>query len=349
MQGIVRSILLLTYCKDTKKFGTGKCNDCPERNNCQLPAVLGSSKDGDYGELTLSGPYLYKDGVRFYQAPLDLMREKEGIKRLFSLSPSDKPTACDLGNVCLPTKSADKGYGAFDIAGGWIREDALKDYLMEYKIPEGEEKLLSDKDLFEKEPKVGIKRDYSTHRVDLGMLYSTVPSRLRKGVKIGLRVKNIEGLSENLPQKFITKIGGEGKLCKVEILEDPKEILIPTLAPGTKKIRMLLLQPAYFEEEQASHWHPPGFKKVKCDSFDCWEGCINGVKARIVSACIGRPQKVGGWDMANKRVRPMRSFVPAGSVYFVEVIEGNLPSEGGIGKDTNIGLGHYLLGRWKDV
>jgi hypothetical protein len=39
MQGIVRSILLLTYCKDTKKFGTGKCNDCPERNNCQLPAV----------------------------------------------------------------------------------------------------------------------------------------------------------------------------------------------------------------------------------------------------------------------------------------------------------------------
>lgn len=364
MQGVVRSAVILSHCKDPNLFGSGKCDTCGEKK-CPLPEAIGSPKEGDYRALDVYGPYLYKEvnekkGNRYFPAPLDLMREKEGGRRLFSLTPGEHPVPCDIGNVRLPAKPKNSDYKPFAAAGGWILEDALLRYLNDKKMPVDRDELVKEtyeekeekKMMFyRKEPKVGIAREYATHKVETGMLYSIVPLRFEKDVKIGLRVG---GISEELePKGFATKIGGEGRVCGLDITEDDKLTDKLPLKIGDK-VRLMLLQPADFKGK----WFPPELKEqIRDDKTTCWEGTIDGIKGVtfcLISACIGRQEKIGGYDLTKNTkkesaVKPMRSYVPAGSVYFLEVINNSvseIPAEGKIGNNTTIGLGHYLLGRW---
>ncbi len=345
MQGVVRSAILLTHCKDPNLFGFGKCDTCGEEKKCSLPKAIGSPMEGKYGELDIYGPYLYKNDKRYFPAPLDLMREKEGGRRLFSLVPGKEKVSCDLGTVRLPTKPEDSNYKPFEAAGGWILEAALKRYLKDKKMPAKDE-LLAESDFYKKEPKVGIAREYATHKVETGMLYSIVPLRFEKDVKIGLRVGGVT--QEIEPKDFATKIGGEGRVCGLKIKAFDKSTDKFHLKKEDR-IKLVMLQPADF-----GGWLLPGFKETNQDGVVCWDGSINGVSLRLISACIGRQHKIGGYDMTKNTkkesaVKPMRSYVPAGSVYFLEVINNSvseIPAEGKIGNNIAIGLGHYLLGRW---
>jgi CRISPR-associated protein Cmr3 len=352
MQGVVRSAILLTHCKDLNLFGSGKCDTCGEKK-CPLPPAIGSPKDGEYGNLDIFGPYLFKQGNRYFPAPLDLMKEKEEAKRLFSLIPSipSKAVSCDLGNIRLPAKPENSNFKPFDAAVGWMREDALLRYLKDKKMPAKGELLDQDKPeerLYEKEPRVGIAREYKTHKAEEGKLYSVVPLRFQKDVGIGLRVG---GVNKDLePEGFATKIGGEGRVCGLEIPEKEYSTSYGMLnLKDSKKIKLVLLQPADFD----GMWRPASLQKhQQGDGSTCWEGAIdsiNGLTLSLISACIGRQQKIGGWDVVKKAVKPMKSYVPAGSVYFFEVKDlgaSEIPVEGKIGNNTKIGLGHYLLGRW---
>lgn len=364
MQGVVRSAVILSHCKDPNIFGSGKCDTCGEKK-CPLPEAIGSPKEGDYRALDVYGPYLYEEVNekvnRYFPAPLDLMREKEGDKRLFSLV-LGKAVSCDLGNVCLPAKPESGNYKPFDAAGGWIREDALKRYLeADKKMPVDEDELVKEtyeeekeekkKMFYRKEPRVGIARSYDTHKVETGMLYSIVPLRFEKDVKIGLRVG---GISKELePTGFATKIGGEGRICGLEI-KDYSESSDTLQLKKDDNIRLILLQPADFNGK----WFPDELKEgTRDDGTTFWEGAIkgiNGVTFCLISACIGRQEKIGGYDLTKNTkkesaVKPMKSYVPAGSVYFFEVVNNSvskIPVEGKVGNNTAIGLGHYLLGRW---
>jgi CRISPR-associated protein Cmr3 len=40
--------------------------------------------------------------------------------------------------------------------------------------------------------------------------------------------------------------------------------------------------------------------------------------ARVVAACVGRPEVVSGWDFEKNRPKPARRVCPAGSVFWVE-------------------------------
>ena len=343
MQGVVRSSIILSHCRDPKTFGAGRCDTCRDKDTCLLPGCIGTSKEGDYGNIDLYGPYLIKENKRYYPAPFDLMREKEGSRRLFSVPPSDSPVICDLGSVRLPTKPQGSDYKAFDVAGGWIREDALQRYLDDSKhLPDGQDNLLKEDAFFEREPRVGIARGYATHKVEEGMLYSIVPLRFKEDIKIGVKVNGIDTAIE--PKGFATNVGGEGRVCKLTI---DKPISHQALLNTEKvnRLKMVLLQPADFN----SHWLSSDFKEEKDQGFTCWEGFVSGIKLRLISACIGRPHKLGGWDMGKRAVKSMHCYVPAGSVYFFEVTDGDaseVPVEGKIGNNQKIGFGHYLLGRW---
>ena len=341
MQGVVRSSIILSHCKAPKTFGAGGCDTCGDKTTCPLECI-GTSKEGDYGNLDLYGPYLIKENKRYYPAPFDLMREKEGSGQLFSVLPSDSPVICDLGTVRLPTKPQGSDYKAFDIAGGWIKEDALQRYLDNSKhLPDGQDNLLKEDAFFEREPRVGIARDYATHKVEEGMLYSIVPLRFKEGVKIGVQVNGIDTAIE--PKGFAANVGGEGRVCKLAINNHSGHLAFKI---GTvNRLKMFLLQPAEFN----SHWLPPDFTEKNDKDFTYWEGSVSGIRLQLISACIGRPYKLGGWDMGKRAVKSMRCYVPAGSVYFFEAIYGDaskLPVEGKIGNNQEIGFGHYLLGRW---
>ncbi len=77
---------------------------------------------------------------------------------------------------------------------------------------------------------------------------------------------------------------------------------------------------------------------------------------RVVSACLDRPLRIGGWDSLNRRPLPLRSVLPAGSVLFCELAEPRrfldamtdgvgLPA---LGERQAFGFGAVALGAWPD-
>lgn len=66
---------------------------------------------------------------------------------------------------------------------------------------------------------------------------------------------------------------------------------------------MVLLTPTYFD----AGWQPKGGD---------WSKWVGG--GRLVSAALGKPQLISGWDVAKNKPKPLRHYLPAGSVFFFE-------------------------------
>ncbi|MGG1617888.1 type III-B CRISPR module-associated protein Cmr3 [Paenibacillus sp. NRS-1781] len=90
---------------------------------------------------------------------------------------------------------------------------------------------------------------------------------------------------------------------------------------GAPYIRMILATPAYFRKG----WLP-GWLDENLRTKHPWK-C--GVELQLRWACVPRWQPISGWSYSKDALykeKAVRRMVPAGSVYFFEVIEGN-PSD----------------------
>ena len=68
----------------------------------------------------------------------------------------------------------------------------------------------------------------------------------------------------------------------------------------------------------------------------------------IVSACVGKAVREGGWDYTNKKPKPLKSLVPAGSVFFIKGDASKLQGSH-IGERTPFGYGEFALGVWHET
>ncbi|HFA48253.1 MAG TPA: type III-B CRISPR module-associated protein Cmr3 [Bacteroidetes bacterium] len=164
------------------------------------------------------------------------------------------------------------------------------------------------KDYSSPEYKVGLGRNRDTRQAEEGMLYKVTyrrPTGLVKNMKnptrsVSLSVA-IDGLS--LSDNGLTKFGADGKLAVFSKLEPTPEMPAAPIIGKGEIFKMYLATPAIFKEG----WAPLAlFKKY-------------GLK--ICTAAIGKPLSIGGWDMQNKRPKPMRKALPAGSVYYLQEVE----------------------------
>jgi CRISPR-associated protein Cmr3 len=85
--------------------------------------------------------------------------------------------------------------------------------------------------------------------------------------------------------------------CPEEIIKAIKE---------TKRCRIILLTPAYFEKG-----HAPTWLEQHCMQYS--------VTLELKAATVNRSQVVSGWDFANRRPKPTRRLAPAGSVFFYQL------------------------------
>lgn len=77
------------------------------------------------------------------------------------------------------------------------------------------------------------------------------------------------------------------------------------------KVRMVLATPAVFKDGWKPGWLTNGL-----------EGELSGVKLKLVGVSNGRWKAVSGWSLAPPRgPKPIRRMVPAGSVYYFEVVK----------------------------
>jgi CRISPR-associated protein Cmr3 len=168
-------------------------------------------------------------------------------------------------------------------------------------------------DGLERETRHHIEIDPSTGTVRDGALFGVEGLRFAKRAKRGQPTESyaLLGTCDVDPAHVagrslghgVVSLGGERRIAHLGLPQTdglfpgPPPWLRQKLGKGTRA-RVVLVTPAIFNEGAMPQ-------------------SIQG--ARVVSACVGRPEVVSGWDFAINRPKASRRMVPAGSVYWVEV------------------------------
>jgi CRISPR-associated protein Cmr3 len=81
-------------------------------------------------------------------------------------------------------------------------------------------------------------------------------------------------------------------------------------------------------------------------------GVVDGLAGHVVSACIGKPVLIGGWDSLKRAPKALEPYLPVGSTLFMQASESELQTitqqqRKHIGEKTNWGYGQVLIGRWQ--
>ncbi len=344
LQGTVRTAILFHNNADIQAFLVG--NPCLE-NGDSLSAEIGDATS--LGRLDLIGPFFQLNDKLLLPVPLDLITNTQRESTL--LKPAEQPVHCDLGKIRLPVSSVSGGYK--------INESAYLSLPDMAKLLKGESAGIeiipqfsgehNAKALADKEPKIGLARDNSTRNNLESMLFAIAPVRMRPNVGLQLQVKGIH--ANHIPnQTFLQKLGGEGKLANIQISQQHLAMPAPQLANTGQKIRfkLVLIQPALMP---VAGWLPEGFVQISKQEYHCWNGVIDDCQFDIISACIGKPIKIGGWDLQKHQSKPHQAYIPAGSVYFCEAdavdqdkVEKLHNTK--LGLNTQYGFGHVLVGLW---
>ena len=291
------------------------------------PAEVG--KPHDYGALKLRGPFVAKRDesgkvVRYLPVPADVVKVGEKYCALSPLPQNGSPYTMNapLGPLWL------HAHQPITEASGWLAEEELEKYLdgKPFTVTKAD-------DLFTREPRFGVGISSSVKRAEEGMLYQVEFVRLRRGRGLWLEV---EGMT--LVKEGVLQLGGEMKAARYEEVADEPRLSLGGKASG--KFKLYFATPAYF----AGGWQP-----VNGD----WSSFFSK-PVKFIAAAVLRAQMLGGArvDVVSQRGdfhKPMRPFVPAGSVYFFEAhdevtVPATITDEGG-----QIGFGQVFIGRWEYV
>lgn len=341
LQGAVRTAVLYYTGADIDAFVNGRPCFSDGRG---LQAEIGDANS--LGRLELTGPFLSCNGETLFPAPLDLMRNAQ--RQYALLKPAEQAVSCDLGAIRLPTLK-ENGYKT--VENYYIKHSDMIKLLADNSNGIEPIPLFTDdpngESLADKEPKIGLARNNHTRNSVESMLFAIAPVRPRKGVNLSLRVQGIA--PEHVPrQAFLQKLGGEGKLAGIRISD--ADIIMPdaqiTVQGNKLRFKLVFTQPALMPVDG---WLPDSFTPTAAK--DGWHGEMNGCPVFLVSACVGKAVKLGGWDLKNHCSKIHQAYIPAGSVYFFEARANDLERlktlhDSKLGGNREYGFGHVLLGHW---
>jgi CRISPR-associated protein Cmr3 len=288
----------------------------------------------DLGPLSFSGPYLTRNGVPLFPAPLHLLRSGEHLTWL----ESGEELRTDIGDARLPEiekqyddSSGEEITGFKPLENAYLTLEAMEQVLSGDPPNPGD---IENADrLWASERRTGIQRDAETRTTKENALYQIVHVRPKRGVAL---VMGVEGYEDPVPGLAI--LGGESRMVEISACESFALPQRPVLNSevGTLRYTVTLVTPAWIQEND---WSKPG-------------GQLGSLPGRIVSGCVGKPVMIGGWDSAKREPLPLRPHLPAGSTWFLEAHEGEkeeiIEHHGGhIGEDGEWGYGQVLIGVWR--
>jgi CRISPR-associated protein Cmr3 len=348
--GCLRTALLRRLCPDPERYagrgGEGPCPRCGEGPCAAEPAV---GKAGEEAPFTMGPPLLARladDGQAdvFFPAPRDLVLEvvrddppSEYRPRLLTPVEVPRGVAHSLGRVgpaAAPGPARVESWRA-----QWLRREELLECLA--GRPPAADSARGPCVL--RESRIGVGIDPSTRSAQRGQLYLRDTVRLEEGVqaRAGLLVE----VGARLELDGETgRLGGDGRMVAIRRVTAPDPVPAPEAGP---RLKVYLASPTWFEKGWRPGWLDPG----------TLEGTVpgTGTRVRLVGAATGDPALVGGWDLKAQRPRPLRAMVPAGAVYFLEVVAGD-PGEVAAalharplcddGAMARAGFGLALLGRY---
>ena len=329
-------------------------NDFKTNANNPLRSKIGSSKEGDLGALKFKGVWLNKQGRRLYPSPLNLMK-KEG--QLYQLKLAEKGIRCDLGkNIRLPEFPSEEARGSKPLEDTWIDEEALISILKGETVSFEDKHFFVSERLYHKESRIGIARDNIKRTVKEGLLYQTQHIRPERGIKLEIDISGLP-VSCNSGHALV-RLGGESRLATLVVNE--KYAALPQINIGNAEqeqahgIIIYLLSPLQMQYEQYKTHPLPGFTyKEQTGQTSYWEGSIENIPLKLHGAITGKSIRDGGWNMAKHRPRTDKSLIPAGSLFFCEVVSTDIADTirklhgSQVGELQQYGYGHMAVGIWK--
>lgn len=304
--GALRSHILSNHWSEFDKFKNdqGQIREDVKRE-IGTPGALGSLTLCQFTLARKNG-----NGVeQMFPMPKDVVKEK-GVEDgkpciLTPINLSSSKTITDLpdglSNMWNPTEKP------MEAASGFLSSKEMGEYLLG-KSPS--ERTPLDK-LFVTEERTGIQKSRKTRSVETGRLYSVEYFRLSENSGFAVEVEN----TKLLPESGILRLGGDNRSARYSS-GAWKEIQVDEIKnkiAETKRFKLALTTPAIFK----NGWLPEGI-----DS-NTMQGQINGVEVKLISACIGKPVGIGGYDFVKNHPKVMKKAVPAGSVYYFELKEDN--------------------------
>ena len=301
--------------------------------------VLGDGPD-TLGTISLDGPFLLRDGEPLFRVPRHVVGA--AIDAGWAPSALLRPgalVACDLGERPFPevvgdNRRRDEAADKLETGADYWLTPAGLGAVLHGRVPPGST-VISGRRLWSDEPRIGLERDVATHTAQEGRLYSTRHVRLERGVALGVR---LSGLPDNWDPPFgrLLPLGGESRLASSREwrsdvrFDSPRDEI-------AERAALIALSPVDLDEDAL-------FGRRTLDT---------PVGYRVVSACLDRPQRVGGWDSLMRRPLPTRSVLPPGSVLFCErstrdQIEEESDGMVRVGRRQEWGFGLAAIGVWPE-
>ncbi|WP_028962579.1 type III-B CRISPR module-associated Cmr3 family protein [Sulfobacillus thermosulfidooxidans] len=293
------------------------------------PDILGTPDD--LGEMSLEGVFLQKNGQWLFPVPRHLMKTHQN---LIYLKPGPLVDS-DLGSCALPivdvTGSEDDKVS--EIEDAYITEEGLILCLQGQRPPMNS--LVPNECLWQTEIRTGLTIHDQTQTAEPGLLYQSTHIRLKKGVAMAIRVEGIPREWQESIHAF--PLGGEHRFARVTLSENSIPIPPFQVHPsrdGYVRAFATLITPGLFTNP--SH-------VLRYGPFS--EPCLSAVTGRITMR--------GGWDLKRHMPRPLRPFIPAGSVWFYRLTEDawdSLKRLHGhhVGLEAEYGFGHIIFGQWEE-
>lgn len=299
------------------------------RDKKAMAAEVGTRDD--YRQLRLRGPILGKrDGQRvrrYFAVPADTrVRQDGGVEPLEVVQ---RPPRCltSVDDEMLPLLLAAAGEPEKEGKARWLDESSLKAVLSRQPA-----KAISDGDLFTRESRIGIERDEATRATRSEKLYEAEYVRPCQGVGLWLEVRGYDGW----PPNGVMRMGGEGRAARYSQSADDAWPGIALDGPLPARFTVYFATPAYF----CQGWRP-----------DDWGRFFEG-EVSLKAAALGGYDTIGGYDWAAGRQKASRRFVPAGSVYYFEAIDGarlrpDLDNWAVTEWGGEIGFGQVIISEWR--
>jgi len=271
----------------------------------------------------------------YFPLPLDIVFSETSGSAMLLKPLESKPLTLDTALYSLGSESF-----YVDTKPVYLARQGLLSYLQGDMSVENK-RFFDASELYLYERRTGIALNKNKKTAEKGMLYAADFLRLRD--QVGFMVW-LDGV-DSFPEEGLLRLGGEGRGCHYRKLDDQKPNISKVIEEVNKSYRFKLYfaTPTIFSKNDNKTWWHPNIKMLEEKL---------GVELSLVSAALGKPVVIGGWDAAKGRQKPLRKAVPEGTVYFFKLKERKKLSEDlemplqVSDHEAKSGFGSAFIGAW---
>ena len=360
LPGVLHSALRTALLRMAGSLPDGKSADGfvrpRQRDNGRAAIKIGAA---EFQWLNLQGPFpVDGNGCAFFPMPRDLAPGPNGTAA--RLRPDSNASAENNLPAMLPYRLASYERPSKTGLGDWVDTDFLSHYLADdIELPSPKKITLWDA-----EPRIGVAIDPDSQAAAEGRLYAAEHLRLRRDIRLRFAVAAPPDHKPQMPGECnltapdldgtTLQLGGEQRFGQIARSDSP--LVLPSASVRGRRVKWLLLTPAVFAHGWRPGWigdHgevklrvvPPRDEKRRQRRrdrrqegwrYDEAQDDAVPIRARLVAACIGKPQVIGGWELLGEtsdaadgpgRAKGTFLAVPAGSVFYFEATGDNRVDE----------------------